>query len=320
MSSKESIMKEKVCVFGSFNVDIVARVDRFPLPGESLIANSSMTSAGGKGANQAVAALKSGANVHYIGKIGEDAFGPFAREYLKSVGFDALTLLSTDKRPSGNALIFVAEGEGDAENMISVDPGANMTITDEEIARCVPSIECADVLLVQLENNISAIEQVISIGRRNNALVILNPAPWQPIDNAILKKVDLVTPNATEAQFMTGVEVTDYDSAGKAATLLHERGCQSVIITMGSQGALLSEAGVKTIIPLFPSQPKDTTGAGDAFNGALAAKLANGESTADAARFASAYASVSVECLGAAPQIDIADVEKRLLTLEPEMV
>lgn len=312
-------MKGKVCVFGSFNVDIVARVKRFPYPGESLIANSSMTSAGGKGANQAVAALKSGANVHYIGKIGEDAFAPFARRYLKSVEFDALTLLTTDKLPTGNALIFVAEGEGGAENMISVDPGANMTVTDEEIARCAPSISCADVVLVQLENNISAIEQVISIGRKNDALVILNPAPWQPVDDAILSKVDLVTPNATEAQFMSGIEVTDFDSAGKAADKLHARGCKSVIITMGSQGALLSDGGVKTIIPTFPAQPKDTTGAGDAFNGALAARLANGDSMKNATRFASAYAAVSVERLGAAPQIEVSDVEQRLLTLGQEV-
>ena len=310
---------KKVCVFGSFNVDIVARVDRFPYPGESLIAHSSMTSAGGKGANQALAALKSGANVHYIGKIGEDAFGPFAQQYLKSVGFDALTLLTTDELPSGNALIFVAEGEGEAENMIAVDPGANMTVTDEEIARCAPSIGCADVLLVQLENNISAIEQVISIGRNNDAQIILNPAPWQPVDSRILAKVDLVTPNATEAQFMTGVEVTNFNSAGKAADVLHGRGCKTVIITMGSQGALLSDAGVKTIIPTFPSQPQDTTGAGDAFNGALAARIANGYSMKDATRFASAYAAVCVEKLGAAPQIELSEVEERLLTLAPEV-
>ncbi len=308
-------MKGKVCVFGSFNVDIIARVARFPYPGESLVANGSMTSAGGKGANQAVAALQSGANVHYIGKIGQDAFGPFAQQYLKSVGFDVLTLLTTDELPTGNALIFVAEGEGEAENMICVDPGANMTVTDEEIAQCASAIGCADVVLVQLENNIAAVEQVISIARKNAALVILNPAPWQPVDDAILKQVDLVTPNATEAEFMTGIKVTNYNNAGKAADILHARGCKSAIITMGSQGALLSTGGVKMIVPIFPSQPKDTTGAGDAFNGALAAKLANGESMQDATRFAAAYAAVSVERIGAAPKIALSDVEQRLRAL-----
>ncbi|WP_213864992.1 ribokinase [Vibrio crassostreae] len=312
-------MNGKVCVFGSFNVDLVARVDRFPYPGESLVANSSMTSAGGKGANQASAALRSGANVHYIGKIGEDAFGPFARRYLKSVGYNALTLLSSDETATGNALIFVAEGKGEAENMISVDPGANMTITDEEITRCAPAISCADTLLVQLENNMSAISRVINIGRENGAFVILNPAPWQPINNSLLEKIDLVTPNASEAFAMTGVDVTDFESAGKAADVLHICGCKSVIITMGSQGALLSQGMRKTIIPCFPAQPKDTTGAGDAFNGALAAKIANGESMEDAINFASAYAAVSVEKLGASSPFDISEVEQRLHSFHKEI-
>lgn len=308
-------MTGKVCVFGSFNFDMVARVSRFPHPGESLVANSSMTSAGGKGANQATAAFRSGANVHYIGKIGEDTFGQFARRHLKSVGLNAVTLLTTDKVPTGNALIYVAEGE--AENMIAVDPGANMTVTDEEIAQCAPAIGCADVVLVQLENNLSSIEQVIAVGRENGAFVMLNPAPWQEIDDALLKKVDLVTPNATEAWLMTGCKVTDYESAGKAADILHGRGCERVIITMGSKGALLSESAGKTVIPCFPSRPCDTTGAGDAFNGALAARLANGDSMKDATRFASAFAAVSVEKLGAATLPDLAEVEQRLLTDAP---
>lgn len=316
-------MKGKVCVFGSFNVDIVAMVDRFPYPGESLVANSSMTRGGGKGSNQAVAALQAGANVHYIGKIGEGAFSPFARRYLKSVGYNALTLLTTNKAPTGNALIYVAEGEGEAENMISVDPGANMTVTDDDIARCAPSISCADVLLVQLENNLSAIEKIIDIGRENGALVILNPAPWQEINNALLKKVDLVTPNAKQAKHITGIEVTDYNSAAEAADKIHAQGCKSVIITMGSKaassmGILLSQGKDKMLIPLFPAQPKDTTGAGDAFNGALAARLANGDSMEAATRFASAYAAVSVEMLGAAPLIEISEVEQRLGSLPKE--
>ena len=143
-------MSGKVCVFGSFNFDMVARVERFPVPGESLVACGSMTSAGGKGANQATAALKAGANVHYIGKIGNDTFGHFARRHLKGVGFNAVTLLVAEDVPTGNALIYVAGN--DAENMIAVDPGANMTVTDDEIAGCIPAIGCADVVLVQLEN------------------------------------------------------------------------------------------------------------------------------------------------------------------------
>ncbi len=157
---------------------MVAEVDRFPVPGESLVACGSMTSAGGKG-EPATAALKAGANVHYIGKIGNDTFGHFARRHLKGVGFNAVTLLVAEEIPTGNALIYVAGN--DAENMIAVDPGANMTVTDDEIAGCIPAIGCADVVLVQLENNLSAIEQVIDAGKQAGALVILNPAPGSPL-------------------------------------------------------------------------------------------------------------------------------------------
>ena len=255
-------MSGKVCVFGSFNFDMVARVERFPVPGESLVACGSMTSAGGKGANQATAALKAGANVHYIGKIGNDTFGHFARRHLKGVGFNAVTLLVAEDIPTGNALIYVAGN--DAENMIAVDPGANMTVSDDEIAGCVPAIGCADVVLVQLENNLSAIERVVDAAKAAGAFVVLNPAPWQPVDNAFLSKVDLLTPNATEAGLMTGCQVDSLAAAAEAADALHAQGARNVIITLGAKGALLSEQVVKSPIPCFPSHPRDTTGAGDA--------------------------------------------------------
>lgn len=239
-------MSGKVCVFGSFNFDMVARVERFPVPGESLVACGSMTSAGGKGANQATAALKAGANVHYIGKIGNDTFGHFARRHLKGVGFNAVTLLVAEEVPTGNALIYVAGN--DAENMIAVDPGANMTVTDDEIAGCIPAIGCADVVLVQLENNLSAIEQVVDAAKAAGAFVVLNPAPWQPVEHAFLSKVDLLTPNATEAGLMTGRRVDSLAAAAEAADALHAQGARNVIITLGAKGALLSEQGVKSQI------------------------------------------------------------------------
>lgn len=289
-------MKGKVCVFGSFNLDITAFLDRFPEPGESLVARSSKISAGGKGANQATAALKAGANVHYIGKIGEDDFGYFARRHLKEVGFNAVTILSSNERATGNALIYVA-GEN-AENMISVDPGTNMIVTEEEIKKCEPTIKCADVVLVQLENNLSAINQVIDIA--SNAFTILNPAPFQPVSDELLSKVDLLTPNETEIYLLTGQKVTDKESAERAADYLHQKGVKQIIITMGAKGSLLSDHFGKTWIPCFPANPVDTTGAGDAFNGALAAQIANGQDIKQAALFSSAFAAVSVEYIGAA--------------------
>ena len=291
-------MKGKVCVFGSFNLDITAFLERFPMPGESLVASSSKISAGGKGANQATAALKAGANVHYIGKIGEDDFGYFARRHLKEVGFNAVTILSSNERATGNALIYVAEKN--AENMISVDPGTNMIVTEEEIKKCEPAIKCADVVLVQLENNLSAINQVIDIANNSNAFTILNPAPFQPVSDKLLSKIDLLTPNETEAYLLTGQKITDKESAEYAADYLHQKGVKKIIITMGAKGSLLSDHSTKTWIPCFPANPVDTTGAGDAFNGALAAQIANGQNIKQAALFSSAFAAVSVEYIGAA--------------------
>ncbi|PZL95183.1 ribokinase [Pantoea graminicola] len=291
-------MKGKVCVFGSFNLDVVAVMRRFPLPGESLTAHHSMMGAGGKGANQATAALRAGARVHYIGKVGNDDFGLFARRHLEKTGFDAITLFTCKEKPTGNALIYVA-GD-DAENMISVYPGANTTVTAAEVTRCQPTVAAADILLVQLENNLSAIQRMIDNARASGTFVILNPAPWQKVSDALLAKVDLLTPNSTEASQLTGITVTNFDSARRAAAVLHRKGARQVIITLGIAGALLSTPDEQQRIPLFPAQPRDTTGAGDAFNGALAARLASGDDLPQAARFAAAFASLCVERAGAA--------------------
>ncbi|MCS3431085.1 ribokinase [Klebsiella sp. BIGb0407] len=291
-------MSGRVCVFGSFNLDVVATMSRFPMPGESLTAYHSNMGPGGKGANQATAALRAGARVHYIGKVGNDDFGIFARRHLEKTGFDAITLFTCKEKPTGNALIYVA-GE-DAENMISVYPGANTTVTAAEVSRCQPTVAAADILLVQLENNLSAIQKMVDNAHQAGTYIILNPAPWQKVGNALLKKVDLLTPNCSEAMQLTGIEVTDVQSAQRAANALHQKGASRVIITLGMEGALLSTSEEQFRIPIFPAQPCDTTGAGDSFNGAIAARLAAGESILPAAMFASAYASLCVERKGAA--------------------
>ena len=291
-------MKGKVCVFGSFNLDIVTKMSRFPQPGESLVAHSSMMGPGGKGSNQATAALRAGARVHYIGKVGNDDFGQFARRHLEKTGFDAITLFTCKEKPTGNAMIYVA-GD-DAENMISVYPGANLTVTTAEVNRCQPTVAAADILLVQLENNLSAIQRMVRNARQAGTYVIVNPAPWQKVSAAFLKNIDLLTPNSTEASQLTGIAVKDYASAQRAAEALHATGVRQLIITLGMQGALLSTEKYLAHIPVYPAQPVDSTGAGDSFNGALAARLAAGEPLDQAALFASAYASVCVERAGAA--------------------
>jgi len=290
--------KGKVCVFGSFNLDIVAGMSHFPQPGESVIARNSMMGAGGKGGNQAMAALRAGARVHYIGKVGRDDFGSFARRHLDNAGFDAVTLFSTAECPTGNALIYVAGN--DAQNMIAVDPGANLTVSDEEVEQCRPAIAAADLLLTQLENNLSAVEKVIAIATEAETYIVLNPAPFQPIPDALLAQVDLLTPNAHECTLLTGITVNDIESARLAAAQLHLKGVKAVVVTLGAQGALLSAAGQTELVPACPAQPKDNTGVRDAFNGALASQLASGHSLLQAASFASAYAALCAEREGAA--------------------
>lgn len=291
-------MKGKVCVFGSFNLDIVTKMSRFPMPGESLVAHSTMMGPGGKGSNQATAALRAGARVHYIGKVGNDDFGLFARRHLEKTGFDAITLFTCKEKPTGNAMIFVA-GD-DAENMISVYPGANLTVSAAEVKRCQPTVAAADILLVQLENNLSAIQRMVNCARQVGTYVIVNPAPWQKVKDSFLAQTDLLTPNSTEASQITGIAVTDLPSARQAAKALHAKGVRQLIITLGMQGALLSTGQQMALVPVYPAQPADTTGAGDAFNGALAARLAAGETLEQAALFAAAYAAVCVERPGAA--------------------
>ncbi|CAK9885916.1 MAG: Ribokinase [Candidatus Erwinia impunctatus] len=291
-------MKGKVCVFGSFNLDIVTKMRRFPHPGESLIAESSMMGAGGKGANQATAALRAGARVHYIGKVGNDDFGQFARRHLEQMGFDAMTLFTCKEKPTGNAMIYVAGDE--AENMIAVYPGANLTVSAAEVNRCQQTVAAADILLLQLENNLGAIEKMVKIARQTGVFIILNPAPVQKISDELLSQIDLLTPNCTEASQLSGVPITDLASAAQAAQALHLKGVKQLIITLGSQGALLCHGGEIFLVPVFPAQPTDTTGAGDAFNGALASQLATGKPLEEAALFAAAYAAVCVERTGTA--------------------
>jgi ribokinase len=211
--------------------------------------------------------------------------------------------------------------------MIAVYPGANLTVTAQEVARCQPTVAAADIMLMQLENNLSAIQRMIDAARASNTFLILNPAPWQKVSDSLLSKVDLLTPNSTEATLLSGVVVSDVASARRAAGVLHRKGVRQLIITLGTQGALLSDGEQFSLIPVYPAQPTDSTGAGDAFNGALSARLAAGESLEKAALFAAAYASVCVERAGAAHSMPLyaeavgrmqAYPEITIQTLQPE--
>lgn len=286
-----------VCILGSFNVDIVATLPRFPKGGESLMALQSQVGAGGKGTNQAIAASNAEACVHFVTKVGRDHFSQFAKDTLIQSKLNTFTLYESATEPTGTALIYVSQA--DAENMIAICSGANTDITQEEVLQFAPSLLNAHVLLVQLENNFDATLTAIRLASASNTLVVMNPAPYHPIILEHLLDIDIITPNETEASLLSGVDVIDIESAKRAAKIIHEKGVRTVIITLGSAGVLIYDRSHAQMIPAFKTNALDTTGAGDAFNGAFVAALAKGHSITDAAQYGCAFASLAVERMGA---------------------
>ncbi|MFT2321249.1 PfkB family carbohydrate kinase [Escherichia coli] len=306
-------MQGKVCVFGSFNVDIVAKVERFPKGGESLMALGSSLGPGGKGTNQATAASKAGAQVHFVAKVGKDQFSNLAVEHLTRSAIHSYTLYQSESEPTGNAIIYVSQENG--ENMIAIYSGANTTVTCNEIQKIIPELSSSDVLLVQLENNFDATHALIKIAHGLGKFVILNPAPYSAEIISSLPFVDVITPNETEASLLSGIDINDLDTAKDAALRIAELGAKKVIITMGARGALLLDNYQFSHIRAFPAVTVDTTGAGDAFNGALAAALAAGNSLVQAATWASAFASLAVELEGASNMPEFTQANERFRSL-----
>ncbi|MGQ5290853.1 ribokinase [Pectobacterium actinidiae] len=315
--NKGSKMNGKVCILGSFNVDIVAKVARFPKGGESLMAQGSTLGPGGKGANQAMAASRAGSRVHFVSKVGKDQFSQFAYDHLASSDILSFTLYQSETEPTGNAIIYVSQQNG--ENMIAIYPGANQTINEDEVAAITPELSHADVLLLQLENNFSATLNAMKLAHALNKKVILNPAPYSSNILPYLDYIDIITPNETEASLLSGVDIHDLDSAKTAALKIAELGARCVIITMGACGALLLDNQQFQHIPAFPALSIDTTGAGDAFNGAFAAAIANGQNLVQAATYASAFASLAVEREGAANMPEHRQVNARLAQHRPPL-
>ncbi len=288
----------KVCVLGSFNIDIVARVKRFPEKGETIVAIENTLGPGGKGCNQALAVHCSDAHVHFVAKVGTDHFSQYASDHFISSGLTSYTLYKTEEHGTGSAVIFVSEEDG--ENVIAISPGANKTLTENEINDAASELEDSNVLLLQLENNIEAIAQMMTLAKEKGCKIILNPAPYTKEIKPFLAMVDIITPNRTEATQLSGIDVNDLPSAKQAASIISSWGIDIVIITMGSEGVLLLQNNTFTHIPAYPAVVTDTTGAGDAFNGAVAAALANGKDVLNAVKYAAAFASLAVEREGAA--------------------
>jgi ribokinase len=285
-----------IFVVGSSNTDMVVKSAKLPAPGETVIGGEFLMNPGGKGANQAVAAAKLGAKVTFLCKLGDDIFGRQALEGFKSEGINVEFVLTDASQPSGVALILVDEK---GENSIAVASGANGNLQVSELDEIIARIQKGDIVLLQLEIPIATVEHAIKKCYERGAKVVLNPAPANLLDDAIYPYINIITPNETEAQLLTGVKVMDAPSAELAAEALRKKGVDNVIITLGSKGALVYFDKIKTLIPAPIVNAVDTTAAGDVFNGALAVALSEGNSLEKAAEFACKAASISVTRMGA---------------------
>jgi len=285
-----------IFVVGSSNTDMVVKSAKLPAPGETIIAGEFLMNPGGKGANQAVAAAKLGAKVTFLCKLGDDIFGRQALEGFKSEGINVEFVLTDASQPSGVALILVDEK---GENSIAVASGANGNLQVSELDEIIARIQKGDIVLLQLEIPIATVEHAIKKCYEKGAKVILNPAPASLLDDAVFPYLHIITPNETEAELLTGINVTDAPSAELAAEALRKKGVDNVIITLGSKGALVYVDKIKTLIPAPIVNAVDTTAAGDVFNGALAVALSEGNSLEKAAEFACKAASISVTRMGA---------------------
>ena len=293
-----------IVVVGSINTDMTVKSGKLPRPGETVLGGVFFKNQGGKGANQAVAAARLGASVRMIAKVGKDAFGEESVASLAREGVDTAVILTDAEHPSGIAMILVDDR---GENMISVASGANLALTPEELGAVEEIIRSAGIVLMQLEIPMPVIEYVARMAKQHGATVILNPAPapTQQLPPELLAHVDILIPNQTEAELISGTAVNDYESAAAAAGKIGQMGVRTVIITMGAHGVFVydSESGNSEIIVAKRVKATDTTAAGDCFCGALSVALNEGRPLNEALDFANRAAAISVTRRGAQPSL-----------------
>ena len=300
-------MPAKVVVIGSLNMDLVTRAPRLPRGGETLIGESFATVSGGKGANQAVAAARLGAQVSMVGCVGSDAYGEELRGALLAEQIDCQAVSTVDDS-SGVALIVV---DDNSQNAIVIVAGANGALTPEVIDRFDAVLQAADVIICQLEVPDATVGHALKRGRELGKTVILNPAPAsRPLPADWYASIDYLIPNESEASALSGLPVDSLDTAETAATRLIAMGAGKVIITLGAQGSLFANGKGFEHFPAPKVKAVDTTAAGDTFVGGFAAALAAGKSEAEAIRFGQVAAALSVTRAGAQPSIPtLSDVQ-----------
>ncbi len=305
-------MAVKVVVVGSANMDMVAFTPKLPAPGETVLGTRFEMACGGKGANQAVACAFLGAETWFIGRVGTDAFGDMLLRSFHQAGVHTQFVRRDEETPSGVALIFVDE---QGQNEIVVTPGANGRVSpkDMEVARTV--WDDAKALLVQLEIPPDTVGYAIGEAARRDLLVVLNPAPAprQPLPDEWFGLVNVWTPNEREAEGITGISVTDLDSAERAAKALLDKGAKAVVLTLGANGSLAVTPELVRHFPAFPVQAVDATAAGDAFAAALTVRLAEGAPLGEAVVFANAAGAIACTKFGAQPSMPTRSEVDRLL-------
>jgi len=290
----------KLAVLGSINADHILNLAQFPRPGETVVGTQYQVAFGGKGANQAVAAGRSGADIVFIACVGEDDIGERVRKQLEDDRIDITPVEAVAGTATGVALIFV---NGEGENSIAIHAGANAALTPEYVTRHQQTIADASVLLMQLESPLESVLAAARIARQHQTQVILNPAPATQLSDELLSLVDMITPNETEAEILTGIHISTDDDAARAAAVLHDKGISNVLITLGSRGVWLSDNRQGQRIEGFRVKAVDTIAAGDTFNGALITALLEQQPMAKAVRFAHAAAAIAVTRHGAQPSV-----------------
>ena len=294
------MMSKKIVIVGSTNMDMVVTSMHIPVPGETVLADSFFMNPGGKGANQAVAVSRLGGTISFITKVGNDIFGKQFIQLFNEESINTQFILEDTELPSGVALITVDKL---GENSIVVAPGANSKLLPDDLQASLKEIATADLVLMQLEIPIETVNYVAEYAAARHIRVILDPAPAMELKSELLKRIDIVTPNQTEAEILSGIKVTDIESAGHAAKRIHELGVKNVVITMGALGALVYQEGESCFVPSEKVNPIDSTAAGDVFNAGLAVALSEGKSLKKSVEFASVAAAISVTRMGAQSSI-----------------
>lgn len=288
--------KKSIVIIGSSNTDMVIKTSHLPEPGETVIGGEFFMNAGGKGANQAVAASRLGGRVSFIAKLGDDIFGRQALSLFKKEKLDISAVLTDRKKASGIALITV---DGKAENCIVVASGANASLLPKDLKKFSNKITAASIVLMQLETPLETIVYASGLTAGKKIITILNPAPACQIPGELFKHISIITPNEKEAAVLTGLPVHNVATAKQAAIALHKKGVSTVIITLGARGALIYNGNKFFMVAAPRVKAIDTTAAGDVFNGALAVALSEDKSILQAVEFACNAAAIAVTRLGA---------------------